>query len=375
MNRSIMIVQPRIPQYRVDYFNGIVDLLRESEITVVIVIPDKIDNSRNDEQSQLVKHFKCKSFKVNLMRLKIEYIHLDLRKHQPELIILEHAIRNLLLFLELRLRGYRVGFWGHGKNYTSAENFVVSSIKKWMALRSFFFFVYTEGGKAELLKNGLEPSKIHVMNNTISNPFKTFSPEKIFELDRQKELFLQSHRLLDKKIFIYIGAIDAGKRLDFLFDAFTRIHEYDSKSVLLVFGDGNDRKQLEKERSSTFIKFLGQASAETKYILSKIGIAILMPGRVGLIAVDSFQMSIPIITTKFRYHAPEFEYLEDGINCLISEDNLDSFESVIKNYLSDEELQIRVKTGAGKSEKNYRISTMQEGFGNKVSQLLGKGDI
>ena len=36
----------------------------------------------------------------------------------------------------------------------------------------------------------------------------------------------------------------------------------------------------------------------------------LIPGLVGLAVVDSFAAQCPVVTTDFRGHSPEFEYIE-----------------------------------------------------------------
>jgi hypothetical protein len=43
-----------------------------------------------------------------------------------------------------------------------------------------------------------------------------------------------------------------------------------------------------------------------------VGGAILMPGRIGLVAVDALALKLPVLTTDWKYHAPEAEYLAEG---------------------------------------------------------------
>ena len=42
--------------------------------------------------------------------------------------------------------------------------------------------------------------------------------------------------------------------------------------------------------------------------------AVLIPGRVGLVAVDALALGLPIITTDYPFHAPEADYLTPGID-------------------------------------------------------------
>jgi hypothetical protein len=152
--------------------------------------------------------------------------------------------------------------------------------------------------------------------------------------------------------------------------SFEEISILNPQSVLLIFGEGPDKLRLQRSFASSRVIFLGSANLRTKIMLAKIGACILMPGRVGLIAVDSFQMRLPIITTNYNFHAPEYEYLIHGKNSLVSEDNIPSFVELVTSYLQDEKLQINLKLGANDSERDYRLQDMQEGFVNKLIDLF-----
>jgi glycosyltransferase involved in cell wall biosynthesis len=132
---------------------------------------------------------------------------------------------------------------------------------------------------------------------------------------------------------------------------------------------------FERFNALSNVAFLGTATVETKRILAEIATCILMPGRVGLIAIDSFQMGLPIISTHFDFHAPEFEYLINGKNSLISENDIQSYVEAIAEYLNDSSLQIQLKLGAQESERHYSLYNMQNGFVNKLLEIFSqKGD-
>jgi glycosyltransferase involved in cell wall biosynthesis len=370
MNRNVLIIQPRIPQFRVEYFNGIIALARDSEINLSIAIPSDIDDSRKDESSNLVPHFSCRRIRFGLGRFRFDIMRLRLKIHNPDLIILEHAMRTFLIFLYLKLRGLNVALWGHGVNYTSKESVIANRLKQWMARKAFYYFVYTEGGKQKLLKQGLASSRIHIMNNTISNPFLVPGESSQVSSEIIKNDFIEKHGLENKKVLIFVGGIDSSKRLEFLLRSFYEISTLDPMAILLIFGDGPDRLRLQRLNSSNKVIFLGAANTETKRLLAEIAVCILMPGRVGLIAVDSFQMRLPIITTSYEFHAPEFEYLINGKNSLISKNNVKSYVTVVTNYLRDTDLQKLLKQGAQESEGQYRLVDMQERFVQKLNEIL-----
>jgi glycosyltransferase involved in cell wall biosynthesis len=303
-------------------------------------------------------------------RHKFDVMNLQIKKHNPDLIIIEHAMRTFLIFLYLRFRGFKVALWGHGSNYTSPESTLAKCLKRWVARRCFFYFVYTEGGKRILIEQGLDKSKIHVMRNTISNPFLHAESADQSSLESLKNEFISKYDLVGKKVLIFIGGIDESKRLDFLLASFSKVSVLDPNVILLLFGDGPDKMRLMESASSAKVFFLGPTDVQTKKILAEIGDCILMPGRVGLIAVDSFQMRLPIITTNYDYHAPEFEYLTHGQNSLISANDTSSYAKTVIDYLHDSNLQMKLRLGAADSEQQYRLCDMQEGFVRKLRVLF-----
>jgi hypothetical protein len=44
----------------------------------------------------------------------------------------------------------------------------------------------------------------------------------------------------------------------------------------------------------------------------------LMPAHMGLSVLDAFAASLPVITTRHNNHSPEFAYVKDGRNALLS---------------------------------------------------------
>jgi hypothetical protein len=59
--------------------------------------------------------------------------------------------------------------------------------------------------------------------------------------------------------------------------------------------------------------------------MAKSSVALLNPGRVGLVAVESLVLSLPIVTTEWPFHAPEIDYLTEGHNLFFSNPTAESF--------------------------------------------------
>ena len=60
-----------------------------------------------------------------------------------------------------------------------------------------------------------------------------------------------------------------------------------------------------------------------------------MPYYLGLGLLDSFALETPIITTSNPFHGPEIEYLENGENGFITNDNIYDYTSKVVEVLKN----------------------------------------
>jgi hypothetical protein len=65
----------------------------------------------------------------------------------------------------------------------------------------------------------------------------------------------------------------------------------------------------------------------------------LLPGHIGLNLLDGFAAGLPTVTTSVPQHAPEVEYLEDGVNgvMLPSSSSPSSYAAEVTALLRDSE--------------------------------------
>ena len=153
-----------------------------------------------------------------------------------------------------------------------------------------------------------------------------------------------------------------------MLEAFLGIHKLEARAKLLIFSPDNFLHNLNQE-IQPYIKFLGTANTDTKVKISYIATALLNPGRVGLIAVDSFAMKIPIITTNWTFHAPEFSYLNSK-NSIITKDSIQDFILGSMKIIEDAKLQTVLKSGCEESANLYSIEKMAQNFHAGVLKIL-----
>ena len=95
----------------------------------------------------------------------------------------------------------------------------------------------------------------------------------------------------------------------------------------------------------------------------------MMPGVVGLGILDSFALETPLITTLNPFHGPEIEYLENGINGIISNDNINDYSNSIIEVLKTEKY-LELKEACKLSAEKYNVETMVKNFKNGILSVL-----
>ncbi|WP_426120421.1 glycosyltransferase [Kocuria sp. LHG3120] len=119
----------------------------------------------------------------------------------------------------------------------------------------------------------------------------------------------------------FIGGLDASKRIQFLADALELLWHRDQSIRLLVGGEGPQKKLLKLAFERGQAIDLGYLDTDQKALVMSASRAVAMPGRIGLVAVDALLGRTPIITTDWPYHAPEVEYLTEGISRFTTQDS------------------------------------------------------
>jgi len=90
-----------------------------------------------------------------------------------------------------------------------------------------------------------------------------------------------------------------------------------------------------------------------------------MPYFVGLGFVDSFALETPIITTSNPFHGPEIDYLENGKNGFMTNDNIEDYSAKVVETLKDRsylDLIDGCKLSAEKITLEIMVDNFKEGI-------------
>jgi glycosyltransferase involved in cell wall biosynthesis len=384
--RRIVVVQPYVPSYRTPFYDRAHALLAAEDVTLEVLhgAPPPDQSARRDAAT-------C----VSARRVPARWLPLpggrSLAVHRvqhmvatADVVVLEQALRNLETYPLLlkqyvgRARGHRprVAFWGHGRTYTKPVSRLEAIAKDTLTRRADWFFAYTELGAEHMTRHGFPRQRITVLRNSVDMTELVRARRRAEEPGTaefaEAAALRGRYRLYPGRTALFIGGLDAPKRVPFLLDAAERIAAKLPGFRLLVAGDGAERGLVDAaaSRAGSPIVPVGMAAGQRTAVLGTVSDVMLMPGRVGLCAVDSFALRTPVVTTRWPWHAPEFEYLEDGRNSVITSDAVEPYAAAVTDLLSNPARLETLRAACMTDAADYSIEEMAERFCGGALRLL-----
>ena len=172
--------------------------------------------------------------------------------------------------------------------------------------------------------------------------------------------------------FIYVGGLYKDKRIELLLDSVALVKAEVPDFEFHVVGNGPDAELVrEFSEANPWCVYHESLYGDDRDRLLYQSSAILMPGLVGLIAVDSFHFACPILTTDCGQHSPEFVYLENRLNALIleNEGEAETFAAQILTFIRDTQLSESVRQGCRLSANQYTIDDTASRFVSGIRNL------
>ncbi len=205
--------------------------------------------------------------------------------------------------------------WGHGASYTADEVPAAARVESWVNRRAAHVLTYTEAGRRSVLRaSGLPADRV----TSFDNATDTTALQR--ELGLLDAVALDRYRSsiglpADASPALVLGALNEHKLPLLVRDAALRAFGQDPSAWLLVGGDGPAapvfRDLAERTGRVILLGQLGTADVARAGAVSRL---LLNPGRVGLVAVDALALGLPVLTTDAGRHAPEVDYLTEGID-------------------------------------------------------------
>jgi glycosyltransferase involved in cell wall biosynthesis len=365
-SHSVLVVQPYVAKYREGFYEELRSQLAAKGIALSLLVgsPQGESALRSDAvrlpwATEVPAHLV--SVGGRLMRFKRGW-----RGPPPDLVVLPHGSGWMDNYAVLARRRQLIGLWGQGRPYTTDGHPLDRALERWQLSRADHYFAYTEAGGRSVQAGGWPAERVTVLHNTsgtseLTSLVRQVTPQETREL---------RNGLTRGRTALFVGGLDAAKRIDFLIQAGDRIHERLDGFTLLVAGAGKDEALVREAAASRhWLRFFGRVEAAEKARLATVSDVLVMPGRVGLVAVDSFALGVPIVTTAWPWHAPEFEYLDEG-NSVVSQDTLDDYVEAVCALLTDEPRRTTLAARCRADADVYTTQQMALRFVDGVERVL-----
>lgn len=151
--------------------------------------------------------------------------------------------------------------------------------------------------------------------------------------DSAVEDYMSRHGLKQGRTLGFIGGLDESKRISFIADALDRLWATDPDLRFVVGGEGSQSNLLDVSHSRGQTIRIGYATPYEQAMIGRVASALLMPGRIGLVAVEALLLGIPILTTDWPYHSAEAEYLTEGESRYTSGNDVDSYVALVQQFM------------------------------------------
>ena len=370
MAQSVCIIQRRLPHYRVPLFEALREMLADRNIRLDILVGKgtTAEEAKNDTgvlpwATPIQTHY--------LAGERLCWQSVQGHLGAADLVIVTQENKLILNhLLMLAPRRFKLAFWGHGANLQSGNpRGLKEGFKRWTTNRVDWWFAYTQMSADLVTAAGFPCGRITVLNNAVDT----------FELRQQRQSVTpEETRALRESlgfgngpVGVFVGSLYTDKRLDFLLSAAEAIRREVPEFHLLIVGDGPVRDKVQAWCAiHPWARWIGARFGREKAAYISLAQVMLNPGLVGLGILDAFVCGVPMLTTDCGIHSPEIVYLENGVNGVMTVDDLDAYVLATVHLLSDKQALDALRTGCSDSGKEYTVENMARRFADGVVRAV-----
>lgn len=362
---KVLIVQERLPHYRVPFFDQLRRLLAAGGITLLVAHGrgNATMKARGDEVELPWAKVVDNRLIGPAGRTLLWQPVLSLAS-RADLVVVEQATRlavNYSLLARQALGGSRIAFWGHGANLQADGSWsgrLSETAKRRYSMLPHWWFAYTEGSARRVEALGFPARRISIVQNALDTSFiKDTTSER------------------DPSRAVFVGGLYPNKRLDLLFATADLVAAAMPSFRLVVAGDGPLRGHVEREAAvRSHVEYVGPRFGKELASELKSASVMLMPGAVGLAVLDAFAAGLPVVSSSGMGHGPELEYLVNGVNSVIAEPTAESLAAATRLGMSPSRRQDFDRACAETTER-ISLGHMVERFADGVERALGQRGI
>jgi glycosyltransferase involved in cell wall biosynthesis len=372
---KVAICQPRLLHYRTALFEQLKDACAADDIDIHLVCGQPVGRERSkQDEANLPWVTRVENRYVDVAGRTILWQPFPANLRQCNLVIVmqeSRIISNYPLQTFRKMRGFKVAYWGHGKNFfNKAPGGITDWWKNWLLRRVDWWFAYTEIVVDIVKESGFPAHKITCLNNAIDTSGFKSDLNSVTEHDLAR-CRAQLGIADNAPVGIFCGSLYPDKKLDFLIESVDRIYHEASNFNLIVIGQGPSASLIESASASRpWIHFVGQRRGLEKALYFRLADFMLNPGTVGLHIVDAFCAGLIMITTFGAHHSPEIAYLRNGQNGLMVDATANSYAKAVLSLIDDPDETASLRQEALIDSDVYTLPKMVDSFHEGICRAL-----
>jgi glycosyltransferase involved in cell wall biosynthesis len=370
---KVVIIQRRMTHYRIPLFDLMRDKLDRAGIELAVVFGDPTAKEKAKMDLGVLPwgHYVPCSYWLND---QLCWQNANAEVHGADLVVMTQENR-LLFNYAFRILHHtqKMALWGHGRNFQSTNSDTFRErMKRWLLTRTDWWFAYTDLSARVVIDEAHFPAhRVTVLNNSIDT--QALADDLAAATDvlvgQARNLFGIGSGLVG----IMIASLHTEKKIGFLLEAARRLRRAIPDFELVIVGDGPERELVQKAvaRNGNWIHWMGARTGREKALLLKMSTVILNPGMVGLGILESFVARVPMVTSECGWHSPEIAYLDNGVNGLMTADDVDVYANAVLGLMRDPVLYKHLQQGCERSADSVSLEKMAEHFCDGIARCLG----
>jgi glycosyltransferase involved in cell wall biosynthesis len=371
---NVLILQRAIPHYRVPLFKALCQM-QDLHVEIGVGAHDIQTSSGlavEDYCGIAIKWMK-------VYKLPFQFLFQSIISLKPYDVISTDMSVNVLsvpfYLLISKITGKKIIGWGKGvqQNFNGKENKFKKAYKKWLASQFDALIVYGAVSKRYFVEMGIDAKKIFIAQNTVDTDVLL---QNFNENEKSAKHFRAELGIEDRFVFGYFGKLVDRKQVDKIINAFDIIFRKYPQSFLLIAGIGPERENLELLGKDLIdqhaLKFLGKIPIGKEGEILHAMDVFLSYSQAGLGILEAMATQRVIVSTPEVF--PETELLENGFNCIFSQDfTIESYVSAMEKAILEKNMTQLLAAHARQTvEEKATISIMTQGFCNAITSVLGK---
>lgn len=321
---KLALQQRVLPTYRAPFFDLLASAC-DGGLSLFTGLPRPIEGITTTNQLQITNyelgeniHIFSGAFYLCYQRGLMDW----LKQWNPDALIMEANPRYLSTSAAVKWMNQQhkpVIGWGLGSPPLSGPLAGFRQTRRLSFLTQFdALLAYSQRGADEYAALGFPREKIFVAHNSVSAPPSSLLPERRSTFDV-------------RPVILFVGRLQARKRLDSLFRACAKIQNI----RLIIIGDGPERSALESLAKEIYpsAEFIGaKHGAELKPYFAEADLFVL-PGTGGLAIQEAMSYGLPVIVAQGDGTQDDLVRRENGWQ--IPPDDFDALVATMQDALSD----------------------------------------